>query len=170
MKTQLKTKVVVLDDLYLTFLDFSKYNADIPVTNGIYRVVIPNFNKYVDIPYTPGNVLNVNSNLLKLTDTIDLDGLCPVPGGLYEITQSICPNDKIFNKFWFFNTEPALTKLASIACSETDGSKLDRLYLLKTRLDEVKILAETCCKLQEANTLYNVTFKELSRLGEDCDC
>ncbi len=170
MKTILKSKVLVLDERYMTFIDFSQYNADIPVTGAIYKITLPNFNKYVEVPYTAGHVLNVNSNLLKLTDTIDLDGLCPIPGGLFKIVQSVCPNDKVYFEFNFFNVEPALTRIAQIVCAETDGTKLDRLFTLKNRLEEVKIMAETCCREKEAISLYNATFKEIARLGEDCAC
>lgn len=170
MRTELNSRAFVTDLRYLSLLDLSVYNTDIPVTNAIYRIELPNFSKYVDVSYTPGSLVNINSNLLRLTNTTKVDGLVNIPAGLYRITQSICPNDKLYHEFNFFNIEPDLMKLAELICeSETkSGADFERLFILKGRLETSKIMAESCCLEDEAIKLYNTTVKEIQKLKSDC--
>ncbi len=172
-KTILGFIPLVEDVKFLTLIDTSYYNKDVPVTDSIFRITLPNFNKYVDVDYPANGVLNVNSNLLRLTNTSNPENLTELPSGLYKIRQSICPNDKIFKEKTFFNIQPDLMKLASIVCAASkscDNDKLKELFILKSRLDEAKILAERCCLEKEAVALYNATVEKINKAQTQCDC
>jgi len=169
MKTELKFKAQVIDPLYLTLTDFSQYNTDIAVENPIYRIEIPDFNKYVDIAYTPGTVLNVNSNLLNLSGATHLSGLVTLPAGLWTITQSVKPNDKVQYKDFYFNITPTLQTLKSmVCCYKDDPDKLTQLWDLKNELELAKILAEQCGDFKKAVSLFVKTCKEVSMIN--CSC
>ena len=171
MKTVLSSKAQVIDLRYLSIHDFSQYNTDIPTTNAVYRVVIPNFNKYVDIAYTPGTVMNIGANLLKLSAVYDPELLPVIPSGLYKITQSICPNDQLFKTYVFFNISPELHRLAKLVCQfNNDTAKLAQIFDLKMQFELSKILAEDCCREKEGITLFNLALGNLNLISSDCDC
>lgn len=170
MKTALSIKAQVLDLRYLTIHDFSQYNTDVPVTNAVYRVTIPNFNKYVDISYIPSTVMNIGANLLKLSTVYDPNLLPIIPSGLYKITQSICPNDQLFNTYSFFNISTELARLAKLVCEFKDNpEKLIKLFDLKMQFELAKMLAEDC-KEKEGVILFNLALKNLNLLSSDCNC
>ncbi len=169
MKTELSSKTQVLDVRYLTITDFSIYNTDIPVTSSIYRITIPNFNKYVDVSYTPGTAININSNLLNLTTTRTVGGLACLPSGLWTINQSVCPNDKLFNEYYFFNISPDLVELATaVCCNKEDEDILEKLWDIKMNFELAKTLAEECGDTKKAIALYNQAAKQLARIN--CEC
>lgn len=170
MKTVLNHSVDVYDARYLSITDMSVYNLDIPITNSIYRITIPNFNKYVDVAYTPNTVLHVNSNLLMLTNTADVQGLCDLPSGIYTIRQSICPNDLLFKESIFFNMLNEVKKLAQLVCEIEEKSLLIELYDIRNELYLAKTLAENCCKEDKAVSLFNQSSKAITKLFNNCNC
>jgi hypothetical protein len=168
MKSQISSKAQVIDSKFITITDFSVYNEEIPVTNALYRITIVNFNQYVDIPYTPGTVMNINTNLLKFT-SVKYSSLGDVPSGLYLINQSVCPNDKLYYEYYLLNITPDLNKVAdAVCCNQGDAEKLDTLWQIKMELEMAKSLAETCGDTAKATSVYNAAVKALSRL--DCEC
>ena len=163
MKSLIKSAAVVLDHKYLTITDLSVYNPDVPVTNSVLRITIPNWSKYVEVPFEPNSVLNVTSNLLLLSQTADPVLLLPLPSGLYEIRHSICPNDKLFFEYVLFNIQPELLKLAGAVCANLDNPEvLKTLSRLKSQLELSKTLAESCGKPKDAIALFNITSKKVS--------
>lgn len=167
-KSQINSKAQVIDCKYITITDFSVYNSEIEVTNALYRITIAAFNQYVDIPYTPGTAMNINSNLLKLTNAAYAD-LCNIPSGLYTINQSVCPNDKLYFEYYLFNICPDLKKLAQAACCHReDPDKIDALWDIKQKLELSKVLAEDCGDTKKATSLYNIASKQLSQFN--CNC
>ena len=171
MKTVLSSKTQVLDLRYLTIYDFSQYNTDIPTTNSVYRITIPNFNKYVDLSYVPNTTLNVGANLLQLSNVWDPALLPVLPSGLYTINQSVCPNDKLVNEYVFFNIAVELKRIALAVCEFSDNKeKLAKLFDLKNQFELAKMLAEDCCRSKEATTLFNLALKALNLISSDCDC
>ena len=167
-RTKLDFAPVVGESRYLTLIDLSQYNQDVPVTNAIYRITIPNFNKFVDLEYVPGAVLNVNSNLLRLTNVTDPDDLAVLPAGLYTIRQSVCPNDKLFCEQIYFNIEPDLDTLAALVCEhKRDDKKLSELYEVLAALHTVQLMAKGGCA-EDAVRLYNITVKKITSLTSDC--
>ena len=169
-KSFIKSTAQVIDPKYLMLYDLSVYNTDVPVTNAIYRITLPNFNQYVEVNYTPGTLLNVNSNILKLTDTLDPGALISLPTGLYVIRQSICPNDKLYYEYRYFNIQPDLEYLTQAVCDKYDDKKaLEDLFDIKMQLETAKMLAEGCGKDKQAAALYNVAKKRINYLGL-CSC
>lgn len=167
-KSIISSKAQVIDCKYITITDFSVYNPDIEVTNALYRITLNAFNQYVDIPYTPGTAMNINSNLLKLTNAVHAD-LCNIPSGLYTIHQSVCPNDKLYFEYYLFNICPDLKKLAeAICCHREDMDKVDALWDIKRDLELSKMLAEDCNDTKRATALYNMAAKQLSQFN--CTC
>lgn len=169
-RSELKSKAQVLDPKYITITDLSLYNPEVPVTSAVYRITLPNFGKYIEIAYIPSTVLNINSNILMLTNAVDEAGLKELPSGLYVINQSICPNDKVFVEYNYFNIAPDLKKLALLTCVLKDNDDaLVELFELRVKLELAKTLAEECCKPKEAIALYNLTSKKivLKSMGVD---
>lgn len=168
MKTVISSKAQVIDCKYITIHDFSVYNPDVEVTNALYRITLAAFNQYVDVPYTPNTVMNINSNLLNLTGAY-YSGLCDIPSGLFVINQSVCPNDKLFSEYYLFNICPDLEKLKNaVCCWKEDKEKLDLLWDIKMELELAKTLAEDCNDTKKAIALYNTASKRLNQLG--CEC
>ncbi len=166
MKSVIKSNALFLDCEYLTIIDTSEYNPDVPIENPILRIELPNFNKYVDIPYTPKAVNNINSNLLKLTTT-----KCDLPSGVYTITQSICPNDKLSTTYSVLNVCPDMKTLGCALCDvgSSDPDKYKEFHELLMSLDIAKFLIEKCNNLTDGVELYNITSKKISKL-KDCNC
>jgi hypothetical protein len=143
---------------HILLTDLSDYNPDVKVTDAIYRVTLPNFNKYVDVPYVPNTALALNSNVLGLTSASDHSGLCDLPAGLYKIRQSICPNDKLFYEYCYFHVEGDLQAVAEKICAAwPDKNAVAELYALKRDFEIAKMLGEDCCNAKEAIALYNLT-------------
>lgn len=169
MKTALNSTIEVKDTKFLTFTDLSVYNTDIEVTNPILRIVIPNFNRYVDISYTPSTVMNINSNLLYLSAVNTVDQLLDLPSGLYTITQSICPNDKVYYTYHFLNITPELHAIAqSVCCHSNYPRVIEELWQIKCNFEVAKILAESCASPEEGVTLFNIACDQLQNLR--CSC
>lgn len=168
MRTQLASAAMVLNPKYLSIVDMSTYNTDIPVTNAMYRITLPNFNKYVDVAYTPGTMLHINSNLLMLTNTADPDQLCELPDGLYKIRQSVCPNDQLYFEYVFFKVDSAMSEVKGLVCEAVcDSDMTDKAYEIKKSLDIAKILAESC-NAKEGIALFNSAVRELNLLKNCC--
>ena len=169
-KTVLGFIPTVLDNRFITLMDTSQYNTDVPVTSPMYRVYMYNFDRYVDLSYVPGSVLHVNTNLLKLTNTLDFEMLGDIPSGLYKIVQSVCPNDKLFTEKYLFNTAPALDCLADLVVeNKCDDRKLSKLYKIKEILDLVQFLTQKGC-VEDAVAAYKVATDKLAAEKDDCPC
>lgn len=171
MKTELNSTTEVRDRFckFLTITDLSVYNPDVPVTSSTYRIFIAGFNQYVDVPYTPGSVTNINSNVLQMTSANSVGGLSVLPGGLWTIRQSICPNDKLFFEYVFFNIEPKLLKIKEkVCCEKNNDSVLAKLWEIKYTFELAKILAENCNDVKKANALYTMACDQLEAL--ECSC
>lgn len=169
-KTTLGFIPSVIDSRFITLMDTSQYNTDIPVTSPMYRIYMYNFDRYVDLSFTPGSVLHVNTNLLKLTNTTDHESLGNIPSGLYKIVQSVCPNDKLFIEKYLFNTVPALDCLADLViANKCDDRKLSKLHKIKEILDLVQFLTQKGC-VEDAVAAYKIATDKLAQEKEDCGC
>lgn len=167
MRTQLDL-IISSDDTHLVLNDASLYNKDVPVTSPIYRVTIPNFNMYVDLEYIPSTVLNVNSNLLLLTNSPNLDGLCPLPDGIYKIRQSVCPNDVIFRDYSYFKGDTLFRKISDfVCCNSNDSSALEKVYDVIMGLEMAKHYTQ-CGDDKSANISYSTALALLNSLNSCC--
>ena len=107
---------------------------------------------------------------MLLSSTPDQAELPMIPSGLYKIEQSICPNDKLFFKYNFFNIFNELSCIAELVCEyDGDQTKLGQLLELKNQLELAKMLAESCAKEKEAIYLFNIAYKKLAMLKSNCE-
>ena len=166
MKSTIKSFVIPSTDCKtLSIVDTSVYNDDIEVKDSIYRITLPNSTRYVDVVYVPGNITHVNSNVLRLTKTLDSNKFICLPDGIYHITQSICPNDKLFYNFKHLHVCNLYHKIIECACSLLcDDPKLDKLAKLKMDLLIAQDLGNVCGNDIQGITVYNNVDKELSKL------
>lgn len=171
MKTELNSVAEVKDKnlKFLSITDLSVYNPDVPVTSAMYRIFIAGFNQYVDVPYTPGSVTNINSNVLQMTSANKVGDLSVLPSGLWTIRQSVCPNDKLFYEYVFFNITPNLKKIKdSVCCNKNNDEILEELWDIKHTFELAKIMAEDCGDAKKANALYKVAVDQFNNLN--CSC
>jgi len=155
MKTILDFKAVQTDSKAILLLDASVYNPLLPIKNGQYRVIVPNFNKYVDIPFEPGQIVAVNSSVLNITPGI----INPLPAGPYHIRQSIAPNDKLYLEHVHFNIYPALELIAKNISEDNEDDVTD-LYV---QLLIAKDVAEMCDP-DQGTSIYNEVTKQLDKI------
>lgn len=147
----------------LALADTSIYNPDLPVENAYLEVYMPNFDKYVQVPYFPGQI--------TLLTTVNL-GITSQPtclySGLYTIVQTIKPNDQLRKTSYIFNTSNERKKLSEIICQKIkDCEDLSIVYDLHTSLDVIELLAaegETKKSIQ----LFNMTCKKINDLCVGC--
>lgn len=168
MRTELGLhKISVNDDGFMYLLDTSVYNSDISIDNPILRITIPNFEKFVDIPYIPNTIIRFNNN------TLFSDKSCNLSSGLYKIVQSVCPNDILQKTHYFFHSAKEYQELAELVCqyrSDNDKVNIEKVWELKMQLDEVQDLATVCACPDKAVSLYNIVVKEIERMKRDCNC
>lgn len=147
----------------LPLIDLSIYNPNLPVENAYLEIVPPNFERKFQVPYAPGNVTLVSTVSLGLTHKPDI-----MYSGLYTITQTIKPNDKLVNTQYVFNTAQERHRLIDLASSLMQECKnLDDVYEIHSGLDIVEMLAtEGECK--KAITLFNQLCEKLEALCVDC--
>ncbi len=166
MKSLIKSFVISSTDCKtLSIVDTSVYNSEVAVTDSIYRITLPNSTRYIDVVYVPGNITHINSNVLRLTNTLDFENLSCLPDGVYHIRQSICPNDKLFYEFQYLNVCNLYHKIINCACTlMCDDPKLGVLAQLKMDLLIAQDLVNICGNDTQGVTIYNNVDKELSKL------
>lgn len=167
MKSLIKSFVInnYIDCKTLSIADTSVYNEDVPITDSIYRITLPNSNKYVDIVYAPRSVTHINSNNLRLSNTTDTDQLISIPSGIYTIRQSICPNDKLFFEYKYLNICVDYNNLIScLATLDCNDNRYEKYYHLKNRLLIAQDLVNICGDVEKGITLYNTTVNQINSL------
>ena len=129
-------------DLSLVFVDMSFYNPSVSILQPILSVTRPYFSFPIDIPYTPNGLTNLSSVSLQFSQTPQT-----LPCGLYKITQSICPADKMYNVFYYVHLGGAKLNAATLRCQNKIAEavilddKIRTLEALTYCKDEKKILA-----------------------------
>lgn len=166
MKSLIKSFVIPSTDCKtISIVDTSIYNNEIPVTDSIFRITLPNSTKYVDVVYVPSSVTHINSNTLKFTNTLDFENLICLPDGVYHIRQSICPNDKLYNEYMYLNVCNLYNKIVDCACSLVcEDPKLIKLAQLKMDLSIAQDLVNICGNEIKGVTIYNHVQYEISKL------
>lgn len=110
----------------LILIDTSHYHQS-PI-KPLYNIKVPGMSSYVSIPYNSNQLSILNSHVLGLT--LHTSDFSILPDGVYEITQTVCPYDELFNKKYIFR----------------DSFLINQLY---KKLQE----SETCCDCNESNKL-----------------
>lgn len=156
MKTQFDIKFIedYRTATTVTFIDQTLYNPDTPIKTPILKVVIPYFNKFVELDYKPNQVNFVNSYVLNLGSTNDC-----LPDGQWKFELSICPNDKLKQEFTYYNISNAMRKIADLLCEDSSDEMLDKMLKFKEQLQTVQLLVD----VNRANHLYTFIWKELNR-------
>lgn len=167
MKSIINSEIIAGKDCrFFSLVDVSIYNPDLEVTNAKYKIILPNFDKFVEVPYTPNTVTVINTNLLLLS----VKELGCIPDGLYQIEQSICPNDKLYKWFNYYHICTALTNLGKLLCSCIENkAKVKRIWELRMELTDVQQLA-ACGQIEKANTLYKIISSKIELELKQCNC
>lgn len=171
MKSIISSYVIIRDPKYLTLVDTSVYNTDLPITEPLLKITLPNFNKFVYVPYEPSAVNNINSHLLNLSSGWP-GGIIELPSGVYTINQSICPNDKLYVEYNILNIAPDLNRLARAMCMVDciDLEAFRPYYDLLMSLEIAKMLVETNNNVKDGVSLYNLTVRKIQKLLQNCNC
>lgn len=139
----------------ISFLDTSEYIEGLEVTNPILQIFPPDWDKYFSIKY------NLNGITILRPEHINHGSF---PDGIYHFIQSICPNDKLINKFCYLNICCTRKHLASLICDYMNNEdKLEELYKLKMQLESSQDLVELG-EVKKGTELFKITRKSLNRL------
>ncbi|XAI97411.1 hypothetical protein [Leptolyngbya phage Lbo-JY46] len=128
----------------LLLLDLSHYHQS-PI-KPLFNIKVPGMSSYVSVPYNPNQLNVLNSHVLGLTlHSADFSNL---PDGVYEIIQTICPYDELFNKKFILRDTVLINRLNELlqsndfCCDCTDSSKLrDKLSKINLLLTSAKTSA-----------------------------
>ena len=109
--------VAFIDNFYNTsccnkiaFTDLSSYNPEIAVTTPILTILYPDYTVPVTLSYTPYS-----------TNTIEV----PTGDGLYTVTLSVCPNDVLYQTFYYFQLCHSMNDLRTLICKHSGN--IDRV-------------------------------------------
>lgn len=142
----------------IAFLDTSTYLPNI--TNPILRIYPPNWTQYAQISY--------NLNAITLITPACILQSTVMPGGVYHITQSVCPNEISFKKYCYLHICHDLACLKEIVCSYVDDEEvLTAVFKLKMQLEAAQDLVSGC-DVKKGTILYNTTVEQIKKLKNVC--
>lgn len=125
MRHNLKIQVqdIYLDSRYIKVSDWSVYNPQLALTNRVLKLLIPGREVPVITTLPASDSLIYNSRILKLSKVVE-----DLPDGLWEVTYSACPNEKLFDKVYHFRTTVLTNNLygmiaKSFTCKQTSYDK-----------------------------------------------
>lgn len=158
--------------------DVSVYNSDIDTENPFLSIMPPNFTEGFLFEYPIGKTIPINSNIFKWTNTPYYNSLSDLPDGLYQIEQSVKPNELVKKSYIYFRITYLKTKLlekvseqfniqnaSCFGCSK-DESWYKELFEQIQWLELSKFMAETEGKCDEAKLIYNEVLKFYNKF--DC--
>jgi hypothetical protein len=90
-----------LSPKYLIASDVSEYDALLPINNATLMVQIPGFPTPVTVVLPLRGKVSMSSTTLGLTTG---SRLCDLPDGLYTLTHSVSPNDKVYTAVYHYRT------------------------------------------------------------------
>lgn len=149
----------------LVIKDVSAYNENLPVECGQLSIKVPGFNriKYYDVLKGFEKIVNLSNLEIQIVN--DYSNLNNLPDGAYHIKYSINPNDKLYVEYIYYNIfnlqRKYFTKLHCFMENKCELSrkeqllKIDELYKISNMIDMIKITAEDCGDIQNADLLYN---------------
>jgi hypothetical protein len=149
MAHQLRIQIddILHDANYIMAIDWSIYDAKLPLTNRVMKVDIPGEPQYALVPFTASGRNSYSSKSLKLSKQIT-----HLPDGLWVFTYSICPNERKF------------TQVSHFRCVQLQNSiyaGIAKLMGTRHYTPEIQGLLATCLlniKALKANTIdqYNI--------------
>lgn len=160
----------------LGIIDSSYYNPSMTITGQTLQVIVPGYNKPVELSYTQSGVTILNSNNLGVTNVVDEDDYQQLPDGAYTIKITICPYDQFWAEKTFYRTcqleckySKAILSLDMNSCTDCfDVSKSENLDTIRRYIQGVKANANDC-NIKKATELYNVANSMLDNIL-NCDC
>jgi hypothetical protein len=148
----------------LLFLDTSDYIESIEPTSPIIQIYPPNWSEHYSISY---NILGITNITPK-----HINHEC-LPSGVYNLVQSVCPNDKVKVSSCFLLTCKEMNRIAELACTFVDKCEEEHLTDLLDLKYSFEIAKDLVCggKVKEGTILYNTSVKKLEKLekSEECD-
>lgn len=134
------------------FIDDSNYIAGITVEVPALNILSPDMDCGVNIPYLPNHVTTVKP--------VDI-GLYSFNSGIYKVTQSVRPNDKVLKEHLFFYNNEEKIWLSS-------NYDLERENLFQEIIHMYYVIDCLCssCEYDKAVILYKLSQDRLKILKE----
>lgn len=126
----------------ITFVDVTDYNLDVPIKTPVVSIIVPNFTTLLESSYVP-----MSTNTVSVGKYGD---------GLYKFKLSICPNDKLYKEFSYYNICTAISRIKGNICSDSSIENIEKQMEFYNQLLAAKILGESCNKSNEkkADIIY----------------
>lgn len=140
----------------IPFLDTSDYLPN--VKNPILKIFPPNWDNYINIPYNLNAITLIKPKLIRHNF---------LPGGVYHITQSVCPNDKSFKEYCYLHICLDMECLKEIVCEDQSEETLEKVFTLKMQLEAAQDLVASC-DVEKGTELYNTTVEQIKKLQNVC--
>lgn len=163
----------------LRIVDASIYAPKHLLSIGCERleVTLPGFTQpvYITEDLEEGFSVNLNANDLEIV--CDNPAHVTLADGLYTITYSICPNDKVSVTYYHLRTTCAMNSYYKELCKlrleecepdEDVKQKLSDLRYIKSLLDAAKAKAEVCHATKEGVDMLGYANKLLSKYKSGC--
>lgn len=91
----------IFDPRILVVTDISQYDDRLPLQDHALFIQLPGFDNAVKVPFPIGQTASYSAGLLKECGAQDVSDL---PDGLYTLTYSVAPNNKVFTVSYHFRT------------------------------------------------------------------
>jgi hypothetical protein len=158
-------------------VDNSEYNEKINIKDGYLSIIPPGFDRVKSFKVTPGFNEILNTSLLGILPAKTYRQLADLPDGLYQITYSIPPTDRLSVEYFYFRTSKLYQKYYEHICTlyqhrknylvKEFSDKKRNLIWIKILIDASKHAAEDNHDNDLAIQLYNEA-SEL--LGSNLNC
>lgn len=165
------------DPRFMRILDISWYNPNIAVTCE--KLIVTPPGAYVGVVYPVRYGFNEIVNTLNLYQTQAIGDL---PDGVYFVTYSIAPNDKLWVEYAHLRTTRLLQRYYKLMCSlQLDckltvfkDEQLKELRYVKSLIDAAKSYVEYCGAIDKGRNLYSFAVNAIDKLecelGADKSC
>lgn len=158
MRHNLKIEVqdIYLDTRYIKVTDWSVYNPQLALTNRVLKMLVPGREMPVITTLPASDSLIYNSKILKLSKVVE-----DLPDGLWEVTYSICPNEKLFDKVYHFRT--------AVLNNRLHGTLAKYFNCRQTLYEKDFVQALLMLKALRANTIDNYNSIKAYELYSDIE-
>ncbi len=155
--------------------DISIYSEFMPYVNPLVKIKVPGFNDCVTISEVEKNfILNLSACALGLQTEDCGTEFNDIPDGVYVISYSQEPNDKLFVEYNHLrltqinnDVKEKWCELRLSACEPIPevAEKIKHLQFIQSLLDASKAKVEFCKEVEEGMVLYNYAKKLLSEFS-----
>lgn len=163
----------------MRILDTSLYAPDLQLDCATLSILPPGFSIPVTINVTPGFNLILNACDLGLQTTGCLDTPFELPDGIYTVTYSVSPNDKVFVEYAFLRVTSTLTKYFEALCTIEVGAcepnadvkeQFKEITFIKNLIDAAKVKVEWAHRRSEGIELLTYAQKRLAKWLSSNSC